>query len=169
MTIRALVSYATAIFLVLMLVAIAIGGERINEIRMGGPIQTNTQHASDLIADILPPPEYVIEPYLEASLLARDPSSYSLHAQRLQKLRADYDARHTYWLETHFDPALQKRITQDTHEPAMKFWNTLDTEFLPAAQAGDQAKIDLAFADLTAAYEMHREKVDMTVQEALDY
>lgn len=169
MTIRALVSYATAIFLVLMLAAIGIGGMRINDIRMGGPIQTNTQHASDLIADILPPPEYVIEPYLEASLLARDPSSYSLRAQRLQKLRADYDARHSYWLETHFDPTLQKHITQDTHEPAMKFWSVLDSEFLPAVQAGDKASIDLAFADLAAAYEMHRGKVDQTVQMALDY
>lgn len=169
MTIRSLVSYATAIFLVLMLAAIAVGGERINEIRMGGPIQTNTQHASDLVADILPPPEYVIEPYLEASLLARDPSSYALRVQRLQKLRADYDERHTYWLETRFDPALQKRITQDTHEPAMKFWNILNSEFLPAVQAGDKARIDMAFGDLTAAYEMHRGKVDLTVQEALDY
>ena len=169
MTIRSLVLYATGLFLVVMLAAIALGGERINEIRMGGPIQTNTQHASDLIADILPPPEYVIEPYLEASLLARDPSSYSLHAQRLQKLRADYDARHAYWLETQFDPALQKRITQDVHEPAMKFWSIMNSEFLPAAQSGDQAQIDLAFADLAAAYEMHREKVDVTVQEALDY
>jgi methyl-accepting chemotaxis protein len=169
MTIRSLVTAATGAFLVLMLAAIAIGGGRINEIRMGGPIQTNTQHASDLVADILPPPEYVIEPYLEASLLARDPSSYSLRQQRLHKLRADYDARHTYWQQTHFDPGLQRRITQDTHEPAMKFWNILDTELLPAAQAGDQARIDMAFGDLTAAYEMHREKVDQTVEEALNY
>ncbi len=169
MTIRALVSYATAIFFVLMLSAIGIGGMRINEIRMGGPIQTNTQHASDLIADILPPPEYVIEPYLEASLLARDPSSYTLRAQRLQKLRADYDSRHSYWLETHFDPALQKLVTQDTHHPAMKFWSVLDSEFLPAVRTGDQQRIDLAFADLAAAYEMHRGKVDETVRMALDY
>lgn len=169
MTIKALVAYATAIFFGLMLAAIGIGAVRINDIRMGGPIQTNTQHASDLIADILPPPEYVIEPYLEASLLARDPSSYSLRAQRLEKLRADYDARHSYWLETHFDPALQKHITQDTHEPAMKFWSVLDSEFLPAVQTGDQARIDLAFSDLAAAYEMHRGKVDETVQLALDY
>lgn len=169
MTIRALVSYVTAIFFVLMLAIIGVGGTRIDEIRMGGPIQTNTQHASDLIADILPPPEYVIEPYLEASLLARDPSSYSLRAQRLQKLRGDYDTRHRYWLETHFDPTLQKLVTQDTHEPAMKFWSVLDSEFLPAVQTGDQQQIDLAFADLAAAYEIHRGKVDHTVQMALDY
>ncbi|MBP6030741.1 MAG: HAMP domain-containing protein [Sphingobium sp.] len=169
MTIKALVSYATLMFLALMVAAISLGGMRINQIRMGGPIQTNTQHASDLIADILPPPAYVIEAYLEASLLARDPSSYSLRSQRLQKLRSDYDARHAYWRDTHFDAALQRRITEDTHAPAMKFWSVLDTELLPAAKAGDLVRIDLAFADLTAAYEMHRGKVDETVQLALDY
>lgn len=169
MTIRRLVAYATAILFGLMIVAVAWGSMRIQQIRMGGPIQVNTQNASDLVADILPPPEYVIEPYLEVALLARDPASFPVRVERLKKLRADYDARHQYWLETHFNEALQKRITEDTHKPAMHFWGLVDGELLPAVQSGDTAAIDSAFADLTAVYEEHRKAVDVTVQEALAY
>ncbi len=169
MTIRALVLWATGLLVVLMALAVGWGSMRINDIRMGGPVQTNTQYASDLIADILPPPEYVIEPYLEASLLARNPASYDLHFARLQKLRADYDGRHQYWLETHFNAALQKRITEDTHKPAMKFWGLLEGSFLPAVQSGDPVAISASFDELTAAYDEHRGAVDKTVEMALDY
>lgn len=160
---------ASAVMLLLMIAGVIWGSLRINEIRMGGPIQTNTQYASDLIADILPPPEYVIEPYLEAAMLARDPSSLDLHVTRLEKLRADYDERHSFWLVTDFDEALQARIIKHTHEPAMQFWALLDSDFIPAVRTGDHFAIDQAFDKLTGAYEAHRKAVDKTVEMAIAY
>lgn len=169
MSIKKLVMIASAVMVLLMAVGAVWGSIRINEIRMGGPIQTNTQYASDLIADILPPPEYVIEPYLEASLLVRDPASLDHHTARLEKLRSDYEERHKFWLQTKFDADLQKRITQDTHKPAMQFWSLLNTDFLPAVRSGDPVAIDVAFGRLTEAYETHRKAVDVTVQKATEY
>lgn len=155
--------------IVLMMLGVVWGTIRINEIRMGGPIQTNIQNASDLIADILPPPAYVIEPYLEAALLVHDPASLVSHEARLKKLRADYNTRHDYWKGNAFDPVLHERITRATHDTAMEFWQVMDNKFLPAVRSGDRETIDLAFWHLATAYDQHRQAVDNTVQLAISY
>lgn len=52
-----------------------VTGFEINTIRIGGPVARANQAINDLRADILPPPAYIIEPYLEATLLVQDPAS----------------------------------------------------------------------------------------------
>ena len=47
------------------------------------------QVGNDLIADILPPPEYVIEAYLEATLVLHDPAQLSAHRDRIAQLKKD--------------------------------------------------------------------------------
>src|SRR5262245_55188803 len=47
---------------------VAISAFAINSVRIGGATCTDIINAKDVIADILPPPLYVIEAYLEASL-----------------------------------------------------------------------------------------------------
>lgn len=169
MEIRKLVTLSALIMIVLMALGVVWGTIRINEIRMGGPIQTNIQNASDLIADILPPPAYVIEPYLEAALLARDPAELATREARLKKLRSEYDARQVYWNGNAFDPVLHERITHATHDTAMQFWESLDSKFLPAVRSGDREAIDRAFWHLTTAYDQHRQTVDNTVELAIGY
>ena len=39
------------------------------QLKVGGPLYNQIKLGNDLIADILPPPEYVIEAYLEATLV----------------------------------------------------------------------------------------------------
>lgn len=155
--------------MLIMLIIAALGYDRINEIRMGGPLQLEAQQASDLIADILPPPEYVIEPYLEAAMLVRNPTDLAQHQQRLIKLRQDYDARHDYWLKSTLDPVVRDKVTKGTHETAFLFWDRLDNSFLPAVASNDPQAIDAAFLQLTSAYEAHRATVDTAVAEAVKY
>ena len=84
----------------------------INELKVGGPVYTRIVSGKDLIADILPPPEYIIESYLEATLAFNDPTSLDARKERLAQLRKDYDLRHEYWVEDRiYDPAIvQKRL-----------------------------------------------------------
>jgi hypothetical protein len=53
--------------------------------------------AKDLVADVLPPPAYLIESFLEATLAKNSPQSAANHKQRLAKLKEEYNARHTFW------------------------------------------------------------------------
>ena len=51
-----------------MIVTIAIGAVSIDKIRIGGAAYEEVVLTKDLVADILPPPLYIIEAYLEANL-----------------------------------------------------------------------------------------------------
>src|SRR5213080_703115 len=65
----------------------------LSQLKVGGPLYNQIKLGNDLIADILPPPEYVIESYLEATLAMREPDQLAAHGERLVQLRKDYDER----------------------------------------------------------------------------
>src|SRR6202034_1926220 len=67
------------------------------QLKVGGPLYNQIKLGNDLIADILPPPEYVIEAYLEATLALQDRSSFSVHGDRLVQLKKEYDDRRDFW------------------------------------------------------------------------
>src|SRR5204863_2659159 len=50
-----------------------------SQLRVGGPLYSQIKLGNDLVADILPPPAYVVEGYLEATLALRDPKKVSEH------------------------------------------------------------------------------------------
>ncbi len=75
---------------------VGISNWALNDLRVGGPLYDKIKLGNDLVADILPPPEYVIEAYLEATLAIRDPSSLAARRARLSELHKDYDDRRDY-------------------------------------------------------------------------
>lgn len=168
MTIRQTVALVTILILGFLLIACLQGYSRIAEIKVGGPIQLELQQSSDLVADILPPPEYVIEPYLEANILKNDPTGYAVHARRIAKLKSEYDARHDYWRSQEMYAPLKQAIVEGTHRPAVRFWQELYTHFLPAVRQADQASMNRSYARLTSAYLAHRDAVDQAVKLAMD-
>jgi hypothetical protein len=78
MTLRLTISRAILIFgLVTALglgAVIATSVYGLSQLKVGGPLYNQIKLGNDLIADILPPPEYVIEAYLEATLVLHDPA-----------------------------------------------------------------------------------------------
>jgi len=135
----------------------------LDALRIGSPLYGQVILGKDLIADILPPPEYIIESYLEATLALNDPSSAPQRAERVAKLRSEYDARHEYWLSAGFDRALQDRLTTGAHEPAVRFFEQFENSFLPALNKGDLEAARTAYAQLSSAYAHHREVIDEIV------
>src|SRR5688572_28642620 len=112
----------------------------INELKVGGPLYTRIVLGKDLIADILPPPEYIIESYLEVTLALNDPASIGARKERLAQLRKDYDGRHDYWLADEiYDSAIVERLTGPAHAEATKFWDEVGNNLVPAIERGDTA------------------------------
>lgn len=132
-------------------------------LRIGSPLYGQIILGKDLIADILPPPEYIIESYLEATLALNDPSSAAKRAERVAKLKSEYDARHEFWLSAGFDRTLQARLTTDAHEPAVSFYEQFEAAFMPALTRGDLEAARTAYAGLTESYARHRAVIDEIV------
>ncbi|WP_374380892.1 methyl-accepting chemotaxis protein [Dongia sp.] len=134
----------------------------LSELKVGGPLYRQIVQGKDLIADILPPPEYVIESYLEATLAVKHPAELAQHRDRLAQLKMDYDARHAYWQTADYDEALRKKLVDESHAEVVKFYAAID-KLLPAIEKGDQAEIDAFYDEVSAAYQAHRQVIDAIV------
>jgi methyl-accepting chemotaxis protein len=140
----------------------------LSQLKVGGPIYDKIKLGNDLVADILPPPEYVIEAYLEVTLALRDPSSLAARRDRLAQLKKDYDERRDYWSKSDLDPALKTRLVEKSHAEVQRFWNLTEQSFLPALARSDAAAAAKSYADITAAYTAHRAVIDDIVKQTND-
>jgi methyl-accepting chemotaxis protein len=141
----------------------------ISTIRVNGPLYGQIVLQKDLIADILPPPESIIETYLTTVQLrdARSPADIERFTARLKQLRKDFDDRHSYWAAHLPEGALKAALINDSYGPANQFFDILDNQFMPAVAAGDADKTSMLFdATLTPLYESHRASIDKVVEMA---
>jgi methyl-accepting chemotaxis protein len=87
-----------AIAAVLSLVVVAtVSGIGMNAIRVGGALHERQLLSNEFVADIMPPPQYVIEPMLEVTRLMRDPSLLAEKRESLARLEKVYRERESYW------------------------------------------------------------------------
>ena len=163
----AIMSPLLGAFLLLCIAAVAASGMyAIGRLKVGGPLYDRIILGKDLVADILPPPEYIIESYLEASLALADPAQVEEHARRLARLRQDYDERHAYWLQSPLDPALREQLTVRSHGFVQTFFDELDASFLPALRQERMEEARASYGRLAQAYGGHRQVVDAVVETA---
>jgi len=64
---------AVAVPMVLLLVSAAVTFRYINRVKVNGPEYAKVVDAKDLVADILPPPNYIVETHLIAAEILRTP------------------------------------------------------------------------------------------------
>ena len=138
----------------------------LKELKIGGPLYERIKLGNDLVADILPPPEYVIEAYLEATLALREPHDVADHEKKLVQLRKDYDDRKTFWTSSALEPELKAILVERSDGEVRKFWQILDGGLLPALRANDAAKANEAYSRLTDVYLAHRAAIDSLVEKA---
>src|SRR3979411_2628584 len=113
-------------------------GYALNQLRVGGPLYSQIKLGNDLVADILPPPVYVLEAYLEATLALREQSRLSAHQERLKQLHKEYDERRDFWGKSEIDASTKKKLTADSDAEVRKFWSIAEQEMLPALSKNDQ-------------------------------
>src|SRR5258708_11805401 len=142
------------------------GAYALRELKVGGPLYADIKLGNDLVADILPPPAYVIEAYLEATLALRDPKELASHETKLAQLKKDYDDRKSFWTSSDLQPALKTMLVEKSDSEVRKFWQNLETELLPALRAKDNGKAEDAYARLTEIYSAHRAVIDSLVESA---
>jgi methyl-accepting chemotaxis protein len=138
------------------------------QLKVGGPLYNQIKLGNDLIADILPPPEYVIEAYLEATLALHDPAQLAAHRDRLAQLKKEYDERREFWIKSDLDPALKAKLVEKSDSEVQRFWSALQDGMLPALAKGDSAAAAKAYAEITARYTAHRAIIDDIVKQTND-
>ena len=137
----------------------------LDALKVNGPLYQRIVQSKDLIADVLPPPKYIIESYLVSLQLVAtaDKAQQDKHVERLKALKKDYDDRHTYWSRESLEPELAQLLLKDSYEPAIKFYQLAFEELVPAVQAGNRDAVAATTQRINQAYEAHRAAIDKVV------
>ena len=123
---------------------------------------TKVYVAKDVVADILPPPMYLIEMRLVLSMMLDGSLSPADGKKRFDELAADYAERVDYWTKN--PPfGLEAKLLGAQHTAAQAFMAAARTQIVEPVVAG---QVDVAKANLAAVhalYLVHRAGVDATV------
>jgi diguanylate cyclase (GGDEF)-like protein len=123
----------------------------------------------DIVADILPPPLYLIEPHLLAyQILDTAPPQRAAVAQKLQAMRLRYQQQNAHWLQQSqkLDASVTVALFGEQKTQGDAYWNFLEQQFLPLALAQKDTQARKAFVKLNSLYDAHRDGVDATVKVA---
>src|ERR1700760_4668150 len=84
--------------------------EALERVGVGGADYAQIEAGKDVLGDIQPPREYLIEPYLEASLILNGEGALDSHKAKLAALRKAFDERRAYWRSSPLPEAFKHEI-----------------------------------------------------------
>ena len=157
------------------LIAVALAGllllglvsyRTLEEVKVNGPVYARIVQAKDVVADILPPPEYILEAYMVSlqMLDETDPAVLRKLVERGRSLAKDYDDRHQFWTGDLPAGELKDKLLHASYDPAVAFFDVRDKRFVPAMLAGDAARArEILRKEMAPLYEKHRAAIDGVV------
>jgi methyl-accepting chemotaxis protein len=112
--------------------AIAIQLYALRQLRVEGPEYARVVDAKDFVADILPPPLFLIEPYLLALEGVAHPDVSAAMADKIGVLEASYHDRIDLWSRKELPDEITDMIDRELRPASDAFWSEMDRNVLPA-------------------------------------
>ncbi|MBF0625868.1 MAG: hypothetical protein HQL82_13795 [Magnetococcales bacterium] len=159
--------------LLVMLILVSLAGWRtIETYKVNGPIYGRIIQGKDLLADILPPPLYILESWstVQEAYEAIDQTVLAGLQEKLAALKRDYAARQDYWAK--IQPALGEELyalMAKADQPTGAFFEQAQGLFFRQAQAGDREGMTATLKQLQTLYSAHRAAVNDLVSAATDF
>jgi methyl-accepting chemotaxis protein len=138
----------------------------LDHVKVNGPVYAGIILGKDLVADILPPPAFIVESYLVALQMTgeTDRAKLTALAERGQALRRDYETRHAVWDKALAPGPIRQAMLEASYRPAMAFFDVRDRVFVPAVLSGDHARARLlAWGELRTHFDAHRAAIEEVV------
>lgn len=136
---------------------------------VGGPEYSQIALGKDLIADVLPPPAYLLVAQLNVIEMQEEehPDVLAQLVTQAARLREDFTARQKYWNEKLPEGEIKKLLTVDSATPALKYFQVRDEEFIPLIKQGNHAEaLKIHEGKLDPLFEEHKAAVDKLVAAA---
>ena len=158
-------SLFVAVFLILFAGFAVVAWRTLDQVRVKGPLYDEIILGNDLIADILPPPQYIIESYLLTLQLVeeKDAAERTRLIERGNELRIEYENRQEHWKRTLAKDTMGDHMTVTSYRAAMEFYRLRDGDFVSAIRAGDVEAARKVLEQMGQRYEAHRYAIDEVV------
>jgi methyl-accepting chemotaxis protein len=131
-------------------------------VRVEGAYYRKIIEAKDVVADILPPPLFIVESYLLAfeQLYEKNPTQFADLVRQSEALEHDYRLRHDHWMANLPQSEMRQRLVVDADKPAREFFKLWHDEFLPMRQSGNLEGAQAVLAGrMRTLYNAHREVI----------
>jgi len=141
--------------------------------KVNGPLYKSIIQDKDVIADVLPPPEYLVESYLIAHQLAAktdvaaktDKNEIDELIRHGNDLRREFEERQAHWTQALPPGEMRELMLTRAARPAREFFEIRDRDLIPAVQAGNREKaLTLVNGPLQEKYAAQRAAVDRIVE-----
>ena len=144
-----------------LLLVCALAAWSIQKTRINGPLYREIATSHALISDILPPPLYIVEPYLSSVHLAY--SRTANQPQLLAKLEAEiatYREKKAEWENTQLPPAVRSELLTRSLPAADLCIELIEHELVPRLRENRDTDLSGLMARLEQAFLIHRESIN---------
>ncbi len=157
------------IFLAGFFVYAAVSVKTLKTVEITGTTYNDIIRNKDLVADILPPPSYIIESYLivQKLYIEQDSKTRKQLENYLLELKNEYVKRHNFWTKDLPKGEMRNTMLEKAYDPAMEFYNIVQNKYIPIINRGDikQAR-EILTGTLENLYQEHRKNIDLVVKMA---
>lgn len=165
MTIRKLIQLSALALILLLTIGGIVAVRDINMIRLGGPLETEQRKFLQLGGDAMPPPLFIVRPYLEMTLAIDEPDRMNFHIDNIGTLKTEYEERKRYWLAQELPSKMRQELNAALAE-SDKVFAIAEQQLIPALRRGDIAAARHVHDKLMAPhYRQHRATMDNVVTE----
>lgn len=163
LSIRTKLALIAVLPLVAMAVLAVLAWTTLQAVKVGGPSEQRVEDAAEAVADVLPPPLFVVEPYLVVSQAAQPATPPELRAELLASystLKGEYVSNHDKWVPRTIPDSLRRALVEESYDSALRFFDLMETEVLPRIEAGDYAGAqDVLARDVQPVFAEHRGQI----------
>ena len=137
-----------------------------NELSMEGSKHLRIIQSGELLADILPPPGYVLESYSVALEMLVEPSKVEEKINILNDLKKQFNETQNTWSKKQLPDNIKKVFLNNVKESGEAFFNIALISLPNAIKENDPKKISEVKENLFNTYQEHRKTINTTVKEA---
>ena len=143
----------------------------LNAVKVGGAAEQRVVDSHSVVEDVLPPPLFVVEPFLVISL-ASEPENAARRDELLAQyasLKQEYSANHEKWMARALPAELRTSLLEDSYDSATRFFAIIDTKVIPAIQRDDDSAPSIVAADLVPVFNEHRGQILTVIEQSRQY
>ena len=159
--------------MVVVTLAVLLGLDQAFEhVRIDGPLYRAIDSGQAVVADVLPPPLFIVESHLAVFELIDaqahgDTARVGLLESRLRELESEFEARHGLWVSKLPTGAVKTALVEASYAPAASYFRVVDHDLLPALHRNDIATArELLAHTLQPLFADHRDRIEFTVATA---
>ncbi len=134
----------------------------INKIKIGSDTYNKIISSKDLVADVLPPPMYIIETRLLSYelLTTLNTKEQKIKIQELQRLEEEFNIRSNYWEKNLTNDYLKKTFNH-IKDTGKNYFKILKTKYIPSILNNEESISKMILVgELDNLYKEHRKYVD---------